>query len=101
MDVAACQTGQTEEWRLQEDYEERIFGLANAFLLSGVQHYIGTFWEIPDEAGSYFAICFYKSIAEGVSVGEAVRIARRELINKYGEDHVEYQIEHSTTRYDI
>ncbi|MBI5664008.1 MAG: CHAT domain-containing protein [Nitrospirae bacterium] len=84
----ACQTGQTGEWRLGEDYEDRIFGLANAFLLSGVQHYIGTFWEIPDEVGSYFAIHVYKNIANGLTIGEAVRLARIALINKYGEDTI-------------
>jgi class 3 adenylate cyclase len=84
----ACQTGQTGEWKLEEDCEDRIFGLANAFLLSGVQHYIGTFWEIPDEAGSYFATHFYQSIVQGVTIGEAMRLARMALINKYGEDTI-------------
>jgi hypothetical protein len=84
----ACQTGHTGEWKLKEDYEDRIFGLANAFLLSGVQHYIGTFWEIPDEAGSYFAIHFYKNISKGLTIGEAMRMARIALINKYGEDMI-------------
>jgi class 3 adenylate cyclase len=84
----ACQSGHTGEWRIKEDYEDRIFGLANAFLLSGVQHYIGTFWEIPDEAGSYFAVHFYKNIIKGGSIGEAVRLARMALINKYGEDTI-------------
>ncbi|MBF0559733.1 MAG: CHAT domain-containing protein [Nitrospirae bacterium] len=84
----ACQTGRTEEWKIGEDYEYKIFGLANAFLLSGVQHYIGTFWEIPDEAGYHFAIYFYKKLCEGVSIGEALRLARQSLIKKYGEDTI-------------
>ncbi len=84
----ACQSGQTEEWKIGEDYEDKIFGLANAFLLSGVQHYIGTFWEIPDEAGSFFALNFYKNLAKGVPVGEAMRKARMALINTYGEDTI-------------
>jgi class 3 adenylate cyclase len=84
----ACRTAQTGEWRLDEDYEHRIFGLANAFLLSGVQHYIGTFWEIPDEAGRHFALNFYKSLVKGASIGEAVRLARQDLIDKYGEDMI-------------
>lgn len=84
----ACQSGQTDEWKIEEDCENRIYGLANAFLLTGVQHYIGTFWEIPDQAGSYFAIHFYKSILRGDSIGEAVRTARLELINRYGEDTI-------------
>jgi CHAT domain-containing protein len=84
----ACQSGQTDEWKLEEDYENRIFGLANAFLLSGVQHYIGTFWEIPDQAGSYFAVHFYKNIMQGHTIGEAVRQARLALIGRYGEDMI-------------
>lgn len=84
----ACQSGQTDQWRLGEDCEDRIFGLANAFLLSGVQHYIGTFWEIPDEAGSYFAVHFYRNLVKGITIGEAVRAARNALIEKYGEDTI-------------
>ena len=84
----ACQTGQTGEWKLSEDYENRIFGLANAFLLSGVQHYIGTFWEIPDEAGSLFAVSFYNNLVDGLAIGEALRLARHALIEKYGEDTI-------------
>ena len=84
----ACQSGQTDEWKIEEDCENRIYGLANAFLLAGVQHYIGTFWEIPDQAGSYFATHFYKCILRGDSIGEAVRVARMELINRYGEDTI-------------
>ena len=78
----ACQTGQTEEWKLDEDYGNRIFGLANAFLLSGVQHYIGTFWEISDEAGHHFAKSFYKSLVNGATIGEALRQARHALIRE-------------------
>ena len=84
----ACQTGQTDAWKVDSDYSTRIFGMANAFLLSGVQHYIGTFWEIPDEAGALFARAFYRSLVGGTTIGEALRAARRELIEKYGEDTI-------------
>jgi len=84
----ACQTGQTDEWKIEADYETKIFGLANAFLLSGVQHYIGTFWEIPDEAGYHFAVQFYKQLIQGIPVGAALRAARQGLIDKYGEDMI-------------
>jgi hypothetical protein len=84
----ACQTGQTETWKLDEDFSTRIFGVANAFLLSGVQHYIGTFWEIPDEAGALFARSFYRSLVGGATIGEAMRQARIALIQKYGEDTI-------------
>ena len=69
----ACQTGQTGQWEIRDGYEQQIFGLANAYLLAGVQHYIGTFWEILDEPSGYFAKRFYSFLAQGVKVGEAVR----------------------------
>lgn len=84
----ACQTGQTGEWQIQDGYEQQIFGLANAYLLAGVQHYIGTFWEILDEPSGYFAKRFYSFLAQGVKVGEAVRRARLELIDAYGEETI-------------
>jgi class 3 adenylate cyclase/CHAT domain-containing protein len=84
----ACQSGMTNEWRLSEDFEHQIFGLANAFLLTGVQHYIGTFWEIPDEAGSHFAVNFYQNLIDGEPIGEAIRKSRQSLIDKYGEDTI-------------
>ncbi len=83
-----CQSGTTEQWGVTEDYEEQIFGLANAFLLAGVQHYIGTFWDILDSPGADFAIAFYQEILDGQSIGEAVRRARMELIDRYGEDTI-------------
>lgn len=84
----ACQTGQTDTWKLDENFGERIFGMANAFLLTGVQHYIGTFWEIPDEAGAVFARSFYRNLVNGSTIGEAMRLARLALIQKYGEDTI-------------
>ena len=83
-----CQSGQTEAWSIEENYEERIFGLANAFLVSGVQHYIGTFWEILDEPGREFALAFYQELLAGATIGEAVKEARKHLINKYGEETI-------------
>jgi CHAT domain-containing protein len=84
----ACQSGHTGEWRIGEEYEQEIYGLANAYLLAGVQHYIGTFWEILDEPSGYFAKRFYSFLAQGVPVGEAVRRARLELIDAYGEETI-------------
>lgn len=83
-----CQSGTTDQWNVNEDYEQQIFGLANAFLLAGVKHYIGTFWDILDSPGADFAIAFYREMLDGQSVGEAVRRARMELIDKFGEDTI-------------
>lgn len=84
----ACQSGQTQEWKLGEGYNQKIFGLANAFLLAGVQHYLGTFWEILDEPSADFAVAFYSAMSKGATIGEAVRQARHALIRQYGEDTI-------------
>ena len=84
----ACQSGQTEEWKLGEKYSEKIYGLANAFLLAGVQHYIGTFWEVLDEPSARFAEKFYQNMIDGAPIGEALRMARLFLIKEYGEDTI-------------
>jgi CHAT domain-containing protein len=84
----ACQSGHSGEWRIGEEDEQQIFGLANAYLLAGVQHYIGTFWEILDEPSSQFAKLFYGSLSSGGSIGEAVRKAREKLIEAHGEETI-------------
>ncbi len=84
----ACQSARTEQWLLNDTFEREIFGLANAFLLAGVKHYIGTFWEILDEPGGHFAIAFYKHLFSGISVGESILKARKALIELYGEETI-------------
>ena len=84
----ACHSGRTEEWSIMEGYGERIFSLANTFLLAGVQHYVGTFWEILGEPSSRFALAFYRFVIEGLPVGECIRKSRLELIKQYGEDTI-------------
>lgn len=84
----ACQSGQTEEWQVDEEGEKKIYGLANAFLLSGVQHYIGTFWKVLDEPSTNFALEFYNHLLQGASVGESMRSARLALRERYGEGNI-------------
>ena len=84
----ACQSARTEEWGLRETFEEEIFGMANVFLLAGVKHYVGTFWEIMDEPGARFATEFYKCFMSGATMGEAVRKGRQALIRKFGEENM-------------
>lgn len=84
----ACQTGMTKEWKIDDDFEGRIYGLANAFLLSGVKHYIGTFWRILDEPSSVFAKHFYQNILQDMPIGEAIRLARLKLIENYGNNSI-------------
>jgi class 3 adenylate cyclase/CHAT domain-containing protein len=84
----ACQSARTEEWIIQKDFQDHIFGLANAFVLSGVKHYIGTFWEILDDPSRHFSMEFYKNLLSGMTAGEAVKEARLALINEYGEETI-------------
>lgn len=83
----ACDSGRTIEWSIAEGYEN-VFGLANAFLLSGVRHYLGAFQEIPDEPSLHFALAFYKELLSGKMIGEAVRLARLALMEAYGENAI-------------
>ncbi|MFC1839605.1 CHAT domain-containing protein, partial [Thermodesulfobacteriota bacterium] len=84
----ACQSARTKEWGINESFQDEIFGLANAYILSGVKHYMGTFWEILDEPSRLFALEFYKQIISGMTIGEATRLSRLELIDKYGEETI-------------
>jgi CHAT domain-containing protein/TolA-binding protein len=84
----ACQSARTEEWVLGNRFHNDIFGLANAFLLVGVKHYVGTFWEILDEPSSRYAVEFYRQLSAGIPVGEAMRQARMTLIKEYGEETI-------------
>jgi class 3 adenylate cyclase/CHAT domain-containing protein/tetratricopeptide (TPR) repeat protein len=84
----ACQSARTEEWGLRESFQEEIFGLANVFLLAGVKHFVGTFWEIMDEPSSRFATEFYQCFMSGMTMGEAVREARHALIREYAEENI-------------
>jgi CHAT domain-containing protein/cytochrome c-type biogenesis protein CcmH/NrfG len=84
----ACQSARTEQWLLKLYFEDNIFGLANAFLLAGVKHYVGTFWEILDEPSRCFALQFYEHLLKGLTIGEAVRQARLAIIQEYGEETI-------------
>ena len=80
----ACQSGRTEQW----SSGERLYGLANAFLVSGVRHYIGGTRDIFDRASAAFAEEFYRQLIANQSVGEALRQARIKSIRRYGEKNL-------------
>ncbi len=87
--VNGCRSGQTEEWNARQAGSiQQIFGLANACLLAGAHHYVGTFWEVPDEPSSRFAMRFYRELASGTPVGASLRKAREGIIQDYGESAI-------------
>jgi CHAT domain-containing protein len=84
----SCQSAREEEWALAKYFEDEIYGVANAFLLAGVKHYVGTFWEIMDKPSSQFALEFYRNLVAGNSVGEAICLARKALVRQYAEETI-------------
>lgn len=78
-----CRSAPSEAWNLPPD---RIYGLANAFLLAGVRYYIGTQWDVVDRSGARFAAELYGALAEGRTLGEAVRLARCRVAEGTGEE---------------
>jgi class 3 adenylate cyclase/tetratricopeptide (TPR) repeat protein len=84
----ACQSARTEEWLQNVYFTDEVFGLTNAFLLAGVRHYVGTFWEVSDEHSNHFALYFYKKLIAGKTIGEAIRLSRLALIKKHGENAI-------------
>lgn len=77
----ACQSGRSEQWSAGE----HLYSLANAFLLSGVRHYIGGTRVLFDRTSAAFAEEFYRQLAATQSVGESLRRARVKSIQRYGE----------------
>lgn len=83
----ACRSGEITEIGIdQQAYG--INGMATAFLLGGVRHFVGTLWDIPDESSCRFALAFYRDLLDGGGVGRAVQRARHCLASDYGEEAV-------------
>ncbi|MBF0497797.1 MAG: CHAT domain-containing protein, partial [Deltaproteobacteria bacterium] len=80
----SCQSGQTSAWQADDLIKNRIHGLADAFLMSGVQHYVGAFWNVYDRPSADFAMEFYSGLVKGMPVGQALRQARLKIIERHG-----------------
>ncbi len=70
----ACNSGKTDSWK--EQISGWSYGLANAFLLAGCDHYVGTVSEVLDSHSKEFAETFYQRVIAGHPIGEAVRDSR-------------------------
>ena len=79
----SCEAGATAQWSTAH-YEGQAFGIGSAFLLAGVKNYIGTFWIVQDEESVHFSATFYRSLAAGQSLGEALSAARQNGIHTRG-----------------
>jgi CHAT domain-containing protein/predicted RNA-binding Zn-ribbon protein involved in translation (DUF1610 family) len=65
------------------DAQLSLFHLSNAFLLAGVNHFVGTVAEVADEVAAEMAVHFYRFLFQGRSVGESLLRARAETATKF------------------
>ena len=84
----ACRSGQVDGQLVPADQGEAVYSLASAFLLAGVQHYVGTLWDVPDEPACHFSMAFYEAALAGWSYGRAMLNAREALQERYGHDSI-------------
>jgi hypothetical protein len=67
-----------------------LLSIAEGFLLSGINHFLGTFWPVGDAAAKDFSACLYSNLAEGKTIGESIIAARRQLFNDRLADWANY-----------
>ncbi|HEX8247017.1 MAG TPA: CHAT domain-containing protein, partial [Pyrinomonadaceae bacterium] len=83
----ACESAQTaNEKKLDPEHlylQKPAEGLASAFIYGGALGCIGSLWSIYDAPAAYFAVSFYNYVLMGHMIGEAMRLARREIKEKY------------------
>jgi parallel beta-helix repeat protein len=73
--VNACSSAKEEG---QTTFEKEIGGLARSFLFKGSMGYIGALWPVHDEAVAQLSVSLYTKVISGLTVGEALRQARKE-----------------------
>lgn len=54
-------------------------GFARAFVLAGAENYVGTWWQVGDQAAQAFALALYEELVLGRPLGEALAAARTAL----------------------
>lgn len=75
---------------LKRDAAHGAISIAEAFLIAGVQHYIGTFWCVNDDAAALFGEVLYGHLADGKPMGFSVTEARNALAEKGMPDWANY-----------
>ncbi|MBM4139870.1 MAG: CHAT domain-containing protein [Nitrospira sp.] len=84
----SCQATAAKNHLMGYVYDEQSFGVGGGFLLSGVQNFIGPFWIVHDEDSVSFSSDFYKAFMAGSSLGEALHIAKENIIREKGWDNL-------------
>jgi hypothetical protein len=62
---------------------DEVVGLNRAFLYAGTPTVMASLWNVDDEATALLMEQFYNHLREGISKGEALRQAQREVRTEY------------------
>ncbi|TMA61499.1 MAG: CHAT domain-containing protein, partial [Deltaproteobacteria bacterium] len=73
--LSACDTGKGKLRR-----GEGIVGLTRAFMYAGTHSVVASLWQVNDQSTSRFMECFYRNLKEGQSKAEALRQAKKQLM---------------------
>jgi CHAT domain-containing protein len=83
--LSACETG---VGRLQG--EEGVMNLARLFLVAGAKSVVASLWDADDRSTATLMAHFYRQIAGGKTVAEALRAAQIEMLKEFGADMPPY-----------
>jgi CHAT domain-containing protein len=83
--VNACEAG-----RVRGSTTTEAAAFAELFLRSGVEAYLGTYWEVGDTAAASFSTGVYSRLAEGQTLESAVTKSRAELLKNNEPDWANY-----------
>lgn len=83
-----CETGKEAQWGHEDAYNSGVYGIASSFILAGVTNFIGSMWPIATESSAFFAQNVFQGLVRHLSVGEALRQARLQLIHRYGQAEI-------------
>ncbi len=90
---ASRRRSKEEHDRIRKERLEQVaksVGLAEAFMRGGVANFIGTYWPVSDAAAEIFARDLYSKILEGETIGHALQIARRTVLDRPSKDWANY-----------
>jgi len=73
--LSACQTGLG---KLEKG--EGMLGLTRMFFYSGANSVLSTLWPVNDKSTAFFIKKFYRWLAQGRNIAEALRLAKLEMI---------------------
>ena len=80
----SCEAGTSAAWERGAGFAGHAWGIGSAFLLAGVPNYVGTFWVVHDDESLTFATAYYRRLAAGGALGEALADARRAVVAAHG-----------------